>query len=168
MRPRIASAGPRDPDLRGQSDGKYPQAARASRRGWPRLRRPLAESSHITVAVHVFLAGPAGARLVPADPSPGRGIAGVALGDRDPGCGGEQSAKRALAARSERNLVLAGHRIGMQELHRRRRRLRLLEAHLDARHLGDHGLTPLRDELLEELEGLRLIFIERVALRHAA
>ena len=55
----------------------------------------------------------------------------------------------------------------MLELHRRRR-LGLLEAHLDARHLGDDRFVPLRDQLLKELERLGLVFVERVALRHAA
>ena len=43
-----------------------------------------------------------------------------------------------------------------------------LEAHLDAQHLRDDRLVPLRDQLLEQLEGFRLVFVERVALRHAA
>ena len=56
----------------------------------------------------------------------------------------------------------------MLVLHRRRRRLGLLEPHFDPRHLGDDRFMPLRDQLAEQLEGLGLVLVQRIALRHAA
>ena len=53
-------------------------------------------------------------------------------------------------------------------LHRRQLRLLgLLEHHLDAHELGGHLLAQLADEAVEQLEGLRLVLVQRVALGHS-
>ena len=56
----------------------------------------------------------------------------------------------------------------MLKLHRRRRRLGFLEPHFDPRHLRDDRLMPLRDQLSEKFERLGLVFVQRIALGHAA
>ena len=160
---------------------------RASRRGSSRPARRKASASQssasarvvaapnasapfqadLAVAVLELLARAARAGLVPADPSPGGGVLRIAFGDRDCGRRGREADRDRLVDRAEREFVLARRRIEMLELHRRRR-LRLLEAHLDARHLGDDRFVPLRDQLLEEFERLGLVLVERIALGHAA
>ena len=141
-------------------------ASRAPRRGWrprrrrARIKRPGRGSACTSYPTRTDIAR--FGRPVPTWPgSSGR------VRRPPPRRRGRQTDGDGLVERPERKFVLAGRRIEMLELHRRRR-LGLLEAHLDTRHLGDNRLMPLRDQLLKELERLGLVFVERVALRHAA
>ena len=66
-------------------------------------------------------------------------------------------------------LVLAGGRIEMLGEHGRETlRFRLLEHHLDAHELARHLLAQVADQAVEQLEGLGLVLVERIALGKTA
>ena len=109
----------------------------------------------------------AGARLVAADAAPGRGVVGIALrAHRRTGRGGGAEAERpGPANRRHSELVLA--RRGIEVLGEHGRQFGgfgLLEHHLDAHELPGHLLAQMADETVEELEGLGLVFVQRIAL----
>ena len=80
---------------------------------------------------------------------------------------GEVSGRQARIHVGDRHVVLAGQRIGVAGEHRRQRIVdgRRLEGHLDPHQLRGDDLAQLGDQAVEELEGLGLVLVERVALR---
>ena len=121
------------------------------------------------MAVLVFLAGAAGAGVVAGDPAPGRGILGVdgagrvAGADRRRGRGRGGRVLRAGVGALERR-VLAGlvHFLRFilgEGLLRLRRHLQF-----DVGQHRGHPLAQSLQHLLEQVEGLALVFVERVLL----
>src|SRR5262249_20124692 len=140
----------------------------------PPSRQAFISSRHVLpVAMLELLAGTAGTGLIAAHAAPSGGVVRIAPSARgrvDGRCGKAQG--RACAeGRALRHveLVLAGSGIEMLREHGRQRlRLGLLEYDLDAHELARHLLAQVDDHGIEQLEGFRLVLVERIALSQAA
>lgn len=109
------------------------------------------------MAVLVFLARTAGAHFVAPDTAPGGGVVRITFLTRN------ESNRRDLS--NMRHLVFARNRIEVVRGHFRQfRLLRLLLHQFHAHQLGGNGFAQIGQQRLEQLEGFRLVFLQRVAL----
>src|SRR5438477_9957905 len=119
-----------------------------------RTRQPL-ESS---VAMLVFLAGSAGTERVARRLGPGVAAVG---GGRALGAGVAVPVAARHGIREHWILAVLTHALRLARL---RHVLRPLQTQLHVREHAGHGIPELRQHLLEELEGLALVLVERIAL----
>src|ERR1044072_2306590 len=128
-------------------------------------RRAAAQSAEPAVAVLVFLARSAGAGIVAADLAPSGGVLRIDVARRAVAISREGGRQRGGC-----EVVLAGGRIDVVRLHVGEvlRLLRGLLHDLGPHQLRGDAFAQALNHRLEQVEGLRLVFVERVALAVAA
>src|SRR5689334_3689494 len=137
----------------------------------PEYRLLMPGSNEAPMTMLVFLAGAARAAFVATDLAPACRIVGLALWRRCSRGRDAVARQRLRTGTSQRELILAGRGIDLVRLHvRQRRRLRRRRggSDLHAHQLRGHRLAQIGAHCLEQIEGLRLVLVERIALAIAA